>query len=600
MVVRTVMSAACVLLCGVLWAQTPSEPCIKVKFAQEKDADYRFILWGEEEGEVTFEWDNGSEETFPLHAAKTGIKGKAPGANLTIRGKISVFECSGNNLKEIDVRQMPSLTHLISRKNLNSTLDLSNNKNLKMLVLQDSPLGQLDLSHHTHIDTLIVTNNSALASLSLPVEECNLTYLACTASPRLKTLDVSKAPRLRKLEAMQTLITSYDLKNNKELTFLAVGLGRPIVELSLPTSNRIDTLMLPLAGVKALDLSQTKNLKVLVTDNNFQLKELDLSGMKQLRTLQCESNQIASLKLTETPLLENLICNNNQLKTLDLSASKNLKFLICHTNQLSALDLSTCPMLQELDCSYNESLNNLVLPSSMTSLNCSNCALDGLNLNNLTCLMHLDCNDNRIISLPLTSLTKMVGLNCSNNPIEELDTEQMRDLLDITANKTAIKKLNLSNSPNLRYVSIKETAMDACALDDLYLSLRTKRPEDDQNDLGGLLLFNDNPGVAEISTTSIATKKGWMVSVVGDGGGCERSVVSVEKGNSIEVYSTSGGWYLTHIPSDVLSLSLVDMEGKVLKQYTVEQDGEVFVEAPYVGVFVIVPEQETGFVVVSR
>ena len=88
---------------------------------------------------------------------------------------------------------------------------------------------------------------------------------------------------------------------------------------------------------------------------------------------------------------------------------------------------------------------------------------------------------------------------------------------------------------------MNNTKLDACALNAMYRSLREKRPEDDESDLHGILLYNNVPGAAKVSNTQIATDKGWMVSVVGDGTGCQEEgdrikkvVVSVDKAGELE------------------------------------------------------------------
>ena len=80
----------------------------------------------------------------------------------------------------------------------------------------------------------------------------------CTSNAQLKHLNLKNCPKLKHLDALQTLVDEYDLSKNSELRYVAVGLGRPLRTLSLPTNNKIDTLMVPAAGLKAIDLSQTK------------------------------------------------------------------------------------------------------------------------------------------------------------------------------------------------------------------------------------------------------------------------------------------------------------------------------------------------------
>ena len=101
-------------------------------------------------------------------------------------------------------------------------------------------------------------------------------------------------------------------------------MGRPLRTLSLPQDNKIDTLMVPAAGLKKIDLSQTKQLKLLGIDNNYELSQLDLTGMKQLRDLSCEGNSLTSLNLSDCRTLVTLVCNNNQLSALDVSGLDKL------------------------------------------------------------------------------------------------------------------------------------------------------------------------------------------------------------------------------------------------------------------------------------
>jgi hypothetical protein len=58
--------------------------------------------------------------------------------------------------------------------------------------------------------------------------------------------------------------------------------------------------------------------------------------------------------VSNTPLLERLICYSNQLTNLDLSSSPNIKMLDCHYNRLRDLNLLNCIELWHLWAHYNE------------------------------------------------------------------------------------------------------------------------------------------------------------------------------------------------------------------------------------------------------
>jgi Leucine-rich repeat (LRR) protein len=72
-----------------------------------------------------------------------------------------------------------------------------------------------------------------------------------------------------------------------------------------------------------------------------------------LQWLICDANQLTALDVSALKQLRSLECYNNQLTALDVSGLKQLQALKCYNNQLTALDVSGLTNLQGLDCSYN-------------------------------------------------------------------------------------------------------------------------------------------------------------------------------------------------------------------------------------------------------
>ena len=541
---RVLLMATCAILgsLNVMRAghNQPGAPCVKMHFAGKTGSKYALLIMGAEAGEYTLDWGDGKTHKGKLNKTATRIQGNIEAQDLTIYGNIAVLECSNNQLTTLDVTKLSALTHLISRKNFVRDLDVSGNPELKLLYVQDSPLEQLDLTHNSKIDSLILTNNR-LKELTL-ASHPTLELLMCTSNAQLKHLNLKDCPKLKHLDALQTLVDEYDLSKNSELRYVAVGLGRPLRTLSLPTNNKIDTLMVPAAGLKTIDLSQTKQLKLLGIDNNYELSQLDLTGMTQLKALSCEGNALTSLNLSACRNLESLVCNNNQLTTLDVSGLNKLETLTCFSNDLATLNLTGCTSMKNLDCSVNPKLSTADFPRSLTSLNCSSCNFTQIETTKLPLLTNLTCDGNQIGTLNLTAQTKLTAINCGNNKIEQLDFSNCTSLLDVVIAGNPISGgIGFNNCNNLRYVSVNNTKLDACALNAMYRSLREKRPEDDESDLHGILLYNNVPGAAKVSNTQIATNKGWMVSVVGDGTGCQEEgdrikkvVVSVDKAGELE------------------------------------------------------------------
>lgn len=541
---RVLLMATCAILgsLNVMRAghNQPGAPCVKMHFAGKTGSKYALLIMGAEAGEYTLDWGDGKTHKGKLNKTATRIQGNIEAQDLTIYGNIAVLECSNNQLTTLDVTKLSALTHLISRKNFVRDLDVSGNPELKLLYVQDSPLEQLDLTHNSKIDSLILTNNR-LKELTL-ASHPTLELLMCTSNAQLKHLNLKDCPKLKHLDALQTLVDEYDLSKNSELRYVAVGLGRPLRTLSLPTNNKIDTLMVPAARLKTIDLSQTKQLKLLGIDNNYELSQLDLTGMTQLKALSCEGNALTSLNLSACQNLESLVCNNNQLTTLNVSGLNKLETLTCFSNDLATLNLTGCTSMKNLDCSVNPKLSTADFPRSLTSLNCSSCNFTQIETTKLPLLTNLTCDGNQIGTLNLTAQTKLTAINCGNNKIEQLDFSNCTSLLDVVIAGNPISGgIGFNNCNNLRYVSVNNTKLDACALNAMYRSLREKRPEDDESDLHGILLYNNVPGAAKVSNTQIATDKGWMVSVVGDGTGCQEEgdrikkvVVSVDKAGELE------------------------------------------------------------------
>ena len=182
----------------------PDKPCIKMHFANKAGSEFALLIMGTEEGEYSLDWGNDNIQKGELHTYATQIKGKTASQDLTIYGQITVLECSYNGLTSLDVTKMSTLTHLTSRKNFVKKIDLSGNPNLKMVYIQDSPLEALDLSNNPKVDSLIITNNK-LENLILSSQSA-LEVLICTTNAKLKELNLTGCPKLRYLDAMQTMV----------------------------------------------------------------------------------------------------------------------------------------------------------------------------------------------------------------------------------------------------------------------------------------------------------------------------------------------------------------------------------------------------------
>ncbi len=84
-----------------------------------------------------------------------------------------------------------------------------------------------------------------------------------------------------------------------------------------------------------------------------QLTALDVSNNTKLDVLECSSNQLTVLDVSDNKVLSCLYCNSNKLTALDVSNNTKLDVLECDENQLTALDVSNNTTLSVLKCHKN-------------------------------------------------------------------------------------------------------------------------------------------------------------------------------------------------------------------------------------------------------
>lgn len=125
-------------------------------------------------------------------------------------------------------------------------------------------------------------------------------------------------------------------------------------------------------SLTSLDVSSLKNLKTLTCYGN-KISELEVSGLPELTGIVCYNNfEMTSLKLSELPSLIFLNCCDTGISSLDLSGTPSLEELACERTNIQELDVSPCPNLRMLSASipdkwtikgYNETIEyNPVIP----------------------------------------------------------------------------------------------------------------------------------------------------------------------------------------------------------------------------------------------
>jgi Leucine-rich repeat (LRR) protein len=223
------------------------------------------------------------------------------------------FNCSANDLSELDLSKNTALTTVLCTANDLTTLDFSKNTALTGLSGSLNDLTSINLLENKAL-TILVINANDLTKIDLSGNTA-LDVIFCDGND-LTELDLSKNTALRRLHCDYNNLTSLDLSKNKKLEEL------------LFVANNLETI----------DLSQNTALTKLECDAN-ELITLDVSKNTALTKLECDTNELTALDVSKNIALTELSCRRNELKTLNLSKNKKLKTLDCNSNDLLRINL---------------------------------------------------------------------------------------------------------------------------------------------------------------------------------------------------------------------------------------------------------------------
>ena len=124
------------------------------------------------------------------------------------------LDCSGNNLKTLDVSKNTKLEELVCSDNRLTALDISHNSRLDTLLCDHNKLSALDVSINTRLEEMWCSNNSLT---SLDVSRNNrLQDLACNKN-KLTSLDVSRNKKLQHLDCRNNNLTKLSVSKNVKL-----------------------------------------------------------------------------------------------------------------------------------------------------------------------------------------------------------------------------------------------------------------------------------------------------------------------------------------------------------------------------------------------
>lgn len=139
------------------------------------------------------------------------------------------------------------------------------------------------------------------------------------------------------------------------------------------------------------------------------LASIIITNQPQLREVYCDDNELTKLEVNYVPVLATLYCGNNkELTDIDLKSMPALTDFSCYGNKIKQLDLSKNPLLTSLICRDNLIEGTLDLSNNpkVEQVNCYNNAISEIKLAAEPALRHIEMQRNNIKGANMTDFMK--------------------------------------------------------------------------------------------------------------------------------------------------------------------------------------------------
>ncbi|XCF06947.1 T9SS type A sorting domain-containing protein [Tamlana crocina] len=370
-----------------------------------------------------------------------------------INGKVFTSDISGVTYLNISYRNISdltgieaftALTELRCQGNNLTSLNFSNNLQLKKLLCYSNNLSSLNINNSTVLEEVNANNNS--------IQSINLTNNTLLkdfqiSGSQLTSIDISNNNLLETLSVSANQIATLDISNNPNLTNLDCYFNQ-ISSLDISDKFQLKKLSCGSNNLTSLDVSNNTLLEELTCGQNS-IQNINVNNNTLLKTLWIDSNGLTSLDISNNTLLEILSCQDNQLTSLNVDAHTNLRELLFAVNQISTINISNNTLLERLQCQFNQ-LNTLDVSNNtlLDDLNCGANLLTNLDINQNTLIDILWCFDNRLTSLDVSNNLQLTWLSCGNNQLGYLDLSSHLKLEAIECNENQLTYLNIKNGNN--------------------------------------------------------------------------------------------------------------------------------------------------------
>lgn len=166
----------------------------------------------------------------------------------------------------------------------------------------------------------------------------NIDYLSIV-NQEVTDIDVSRATHLYELRVNENPLTSIDLSQNKELGQFWASSCRNLTNVNLGDGEKLNSLSLQGTQVASLDLAGKTTITNLNLGDNPRLTTYDFSTLSKLDELWINGNEIATIDVSNNPLLRHFECSKNRISSLDVTANTGLEFFSLWGNQIKEREM---------------------------------------------------------------------------------------------------------------------------------------------------------------------------------------------------------------------------------------------------------------------
>ncbi len=409
------------------------------------------------------------------------------------------------------IENFTALENFYCSNNAATSLDLTNNLNLKILQCSDAGLTNLNLNGlialeevqaaRNNLTTVDVSTNIALTDLTLSTN--NLSSLNVSANTLLEDLqvhettltsiDLSTNVNLTRIIISLNQLTELDLTNNPLIDYLNCG-RNPITNLNVNHLTNLDRLIVDKTAITSLDLSNNSNLRILSANdlpnfeylnlkngNNGIINDFEVVNNPNLTCIEVDDPTATYLttwvkdatasfaldcRLTNVPddNFENYLETHNASGAIvPLGDATSMGNGIANDNYVytSRIENVTLLLLSFLGVQDFTGIEDF---TALENFYCSNNAATSLDLTNNLNLKILQCSDAGLTNLNINGLIALEEVQAARNNLTTVDVSTNIALTDLTLSTNNLSSLNVSANTLLEDLQVHETTLTSIDL----------------------------------------------------------------------------------------------------------------------------------------